>query len=321
MFQASRLSKLRAGKNQCATESSKTAPTTLAMCRALGLSEHRRYEIFADAFTLRSSSAPSARVGAATTELKGKLYMFSGRGGVAVAPIDERGSLWALEPSTDSWSSIAPSSNSYPAPRSYHCMTNDGQDTIYVHAGCPEKGRLSDLWAFTVSTSEWKQLAAAPDPPRGGPSMAFVDGRIYRMNGFDGEHEQGGSIDVYDIAANSWSSIDFLADGVDDPGARSVAALLPVRVNDDTWLVTLLGESDPSNLGHQGAGKMLSDVWAYSLEAGKWSRVTTSSGAVPEGRGWFDADVVNIDGKDGVVVVGGLGESNERLDDAWLLGF
>jgi hypothetical protein len=41
--------------------------------------------------------------------------------------------------------------------------------------------------------------------------------------------------------------------------------------------------------------------------------------SAPEARGWFDADVAKVDGKDCVVIVGGLGESNERLDDAWLL--
>ena len=40
-----------------------------------------------------------------------------------------------------------------------------------------------------------------------------------------------------------------------------------------------------------------------------------------EGRGWFDADVVTVQGKEAVAVVGGLGESNERLSDLWVLEF
>ena len=238
-----------------------------------------------------------------------------------MAPVDEKGYLWVLDLSTETWSMLAPSSSTYPEPRSYHCMTNDGQDTIYIHAGCPEAGRLSDLWAFSTSTLKWKQLASAPDPPRGGPSMAYANGKIYRMNGFDGKTELGGQLDVFDPSSGTWSSNLFPADGMNGPGARSVAVLVTVNIGGDTLLVTIFGESDPSSLGHQGAGKMLSDGWTYSLKDEKWSMIVTGNQDAPDARGWFGADVLSVDGRSGIAVVGGLGESNDRLDDAWLLSF
>jgi hypothetical protein len=71
-----------------------------------------------------------------------------------------------------------------------------------------------------------------------------------------------------------------------------------------------------------GAGKMLADVWVYGVEEGRWRVVRTEEGEeAPRGRGWFGADVVRIEGREAVVVVGGLGEGNERLDDAWVLKF
>ena len=265
--------------------------------------------------------SPSPRVGAATTTLHGRIYMFSGRGGEAMAPIEEDGHIWVFDSSTEVWTSLPPLSSMHPEARSYHAMTNNGSDTIYVHAGCPEKGRLSDLWAFNIHDREWKQLATAPGAQRGGPSLAYADGKIYRMNGFDGKTEQGGALDVFDVASNSWSSLEFAPDGKTGPGARSVAALVPVRKDGNVTLVTLFGESDPSSLGHLGAGKMLSDSWAYSVKDKTWTNVGGLSVEVPQARGWFDADVVSVEGDEGVVVVGGLGESNERLDDAWLLRF
>lgn len=66
---------------------------------------------------------------------------------------------------------------------------------------------------------------------------------------------------------------------------------------------------------------MLSDIWAYSLEKGTWSVVLPQNKELPDARGWFDADVVKINDKESVVVAGGLGESNERLDDLWVLSF
>jgi N-acetylneuraminic acid mutarotase len=196
-------------------------------------------------------------------------------------------------------------------------MTSDGADTLYLHAGCPETGRLSDLWAFRLSTREWTRLASAPDPPRGGTSIAFADGALYRMNGFDGKSEQGGSVDVYSPETNTWWSYAFVADGVSGPEARSVSALLPVRIGCRVALVTLFGERDPSALGHQGAGKMLGDVWVFGVEERSWMRVDVQ-GEAPRARGWFAADVL---GENAIVVQGGLDESNGRLGDVWILSF
>ncbi|KAF7717308.1 Uncharacterized protein PECH_005088 [Penicillium ucsense] len=268
-----------------------------------------------------ASLSPSARVGTASATLNGKMYLFSGRGGVAMAPIDEQGSIWEYDPSTTSWCLLQPSmtgSTAVPAARSYHCMASDGKDTLYVHAGCPESGRLSDLWSFSVSRREWRPCEAAPGPPRGGTSIAFTNGKLYRMNGFDGKTEQGGNLDIYTPESNTWEPHVYSADGEHGPSPRSVSALLPICVRGRSYLVTLFGERDPSSLGHQGAGKMLGDVWAFDLENKNWEIVELQGTKPPVARGWFDADVMS---SSAVIVHGGLGESNERLGDVWKLEF
>ncbi|KAK4547472.1 hypothetical protein LTR36_001128 [Oleoguttula mirabilis] len=262
---------------------------------------------------------PSARVGSASTGLGSKVYFFSGRGGEAMAPVDEEGHLWELEPSTSRWTLLAPLSDAHPAARSYHAMTSDGKDTIFLHAGCPEQGRLGDLWSFDLATKQWRERKAAPEPQRGGTSIAFTAGKLYRMGGFDGKTEQGGSLDIYDPNTDDWSTLHYNADGKSGPGARSVAALLPIAIDGKQHLVSMFGESDPSSLGHQGAGNMLGDVWAWSIDDEMWRPICASN--MPAPRGWFDADVVTLDGKQSIVVVGGLAHSNDRLDDAWLLSF
>jgi hypothetical protein len=268
-------------------------------------------------------ASPSPRVGSASSTLHGKIYLFSGRGGKAMAPIEENGAVWAFDPSAATWTLLSPSDLSKPFPeaRSYHCSTSNSDDKIYIHAGCPETGRLSDLWSFQPSSRTWLRLADAPAPPRGGTSIVFHQGLLYRMNGFDGKTEQGGSLDVYDPTSNTWSSRQYPADGVAGPTPRSVGALLPLVVDGKSSLVTLFGERDPSSLGHQGAGKMLGDVWAYDIGLATWSKVAAKGGdasSEPSPRGWFDADVIN---HSEILVVGGLGETNERLNDAWLLKF
>lgn len=253
------------------------------------------------------------------------MYLFSGRGGTEMAPIEENGAVWEFDPRASSWACLKPADASEPFPpaRSYHSSTSDGTTAFYVHAGCPEKGRLSDLWRFDVAQRTWTQLPEAPAPHRGGTSIAYSNDRLYRMNGFDGTTEQGGSVDVFDISANSWSTETFNADGHDGPEPRSVCALLPVRLMGKDKLLTLFGEHDPSSLGHAGAGKMLSDVWIYDISENWWTELhPDTKDGVPDPRGWFDADVVrNKDGNDSIVLHGGLGENNERLSDVWLLAF
>lgn len=262
---------------------------------------------------------PSPRVGTASTVLNGDIYIFSGRGGTAMDAIDEGGKLWRYSPSENTWSVAEPASpdSPAPAPRSYHAMASDGVSTIYVHAGCPAQGRLSDLWAFDIHNREWKELPPAPAPPRGGTSIAFCGGKIYRMGGFDGKSEQGGSIDVYDVDKKTWNSVPFLA-GQDGPEARSVAVLLVFKVRDRGMLLTMFGERDPSALGHAGAGKMLGDVWTFDIEEKIWSKVYVE-GDAPAPRGWFDADVMQSNNGDAVVVHGGLAVDNSRLGDVWKL--
>jgi galactose oxidase-like protein len=266
--------------------------------------------------------SPSPRVGSASTTLRGKIYMFSGRGGIAMAPVEENGALWVYDPLVSTWSLLSPDASSpYPAARSYHCLASDGDDKIYVHAGCPEKGRLSDLWFFRVSDRTWVQLASAPNPPRGGTSITFAGGLLYRMNGFDGKVEQGGSLDIYNPTTDAWSVRSFSPNGVSGPTPRSVSALLSVNIHDRSSLVTLFGEHDPSSLGHQGAGKMASDVWVYDIDSQNWDEVKIHADNSPAARGWFAADVLREPTVDRIVVQGGLGETNERLRDLWVLDF
>lgn len=274
----------------------------------------------------QARSSPLARVGAASTALGGKLYVFGGRGGVDMKCLESRGCLDVCDTTPDppSWSVLGPTQHDantpLPEDRSYHSMTSDNKKTIYLHAGCPEKGRLHDLWAFDVDARRWKRLASAPGEGRGGTSIAVAQsGLLYRVNGFDGKTEQGGSVDVYNPSKDEWSSIHYNADGVNGPEPRSVGTLVATTSRaGHEYLVTMFGEGSPSDLGHAGAGRMFSDVWAWDVGGDRWHRVEFDERAPqPAARGWFDADAWRSAGK--VVVHGGLADDNQRLCDMWTL--
>lgn len=239
-------------------------------------------------------------------------------------PVEEEGGLWRYDVSQAHWSLVKPADSSapFPAGRSYHCIASDGETSVYVHSGCPETGRLSDIWRFDVTKKIWTELASAPDPARGGASIAFSNGKLYRINGFDGKTEQGGSLDVFDVASASWSSIAYKPDGISGPEPRSVSTLVPVSIHGKVFVVTMFGERDPSSLGHAGAGKMLADVWAFDIEEKVWQKVQIGDQDLPVARGWFDADVAKDEaGNDSIIVHGGLDEDNKRLGDVWALRF
>ncbi|PNS21875.1 hypothetical protein CAC42_473 [Sphaceloma murrayae] len=265
-----------------------------------------------------TSSNPVPRVGHATALLNSTIHLFSGRGGPSMSPLPDTtpGSLYTLSLTPEplpSWTLVPPSAASpSPSPRSYHAFTSNGTDTLYLHAGCPSSGRLSDFWSFHVPTATWTSLPPAPGKPRGGTSIAFAQGRVYRFGGFDGTVEVGGAIDYFDVAAGRWETRTFAPDGKEGPGPRSVAALLPVVVGGRTVLLSLFGEGEASALGHEGAGTFWGDVWGWDVREEKWEMVE-QSGEGPGARGWFAA---GSEGQGGVVQ-GGLVEGNERKGDLW----
>jgi len=194
-------------------------------------------------------------------------------------------------------------------------MASDNVDLIYLHGGCPEEGRLADLWSFSISSREWIRLSHAPGPPRGGSSLCFCSytKKLYRFGAFDGVTEVGGTIDIYDPETDSWSEQDFEADGENGPLPRSVAGLIELSVDGRPFIVSLFGEGSPSSLGHAGAGKFFGGAWAWDIYEKKWYKVAVDKEA-PSPRGWFSAASL---GEGKVIIHGGLGENNERLDDVW----
>lgn len=139
------------------------------------------------------------------------------------------------------------------------------------------------------------------------------------------------------------------------PGNRSVAGMQTVTIGGVAgreYLILLFGERDPSNAGHEAAGKFWDDIWAYELtrpttaasvmgavfgnksgagaaatEPGKWFKVETeayddeddTSAAGPGPRGWFATAHMGELEERGVVVWGGLNDANQRLGDGWIL--
>lgn len=257
-----------------------------------------------------------------------------------MSPIDESGLVYAYDPSSRAWTSLKPTSSTYPEPRSYHSAASAPGQFI-IHGGCAAVGRLNDTWSFDINTRAWKRLADAPGLGRGGTALTVADGRVFRFGGFDGKTEAGGAIDSLGLSASpgsnagsnkgaqeEWKSTVFgeqtglgrdaaqtkLEGKEDYPGPRSVSGLH--HVGGDR-LILLYGEGRPSHTGgHDAAGSFWDDVWAYDPKEQRWSKVEIT-GDKPDARGWFASDA----GEVGLALSGGLDDSNTRLSDTWVLRF
>ncbi|KAJ9107311.1 hypothetical protein QFC21_000761 [Naganishia friedmannii] len=293
--------------------------------------------------TSSSKLRPSARVGAGLTADRERnlLYLWGGRQSKEMTPCDA--SLWIYDVTSDTWTEVkaaedAGAEHEVPAERSYHCMAVLG-DELFPPA-------------------KWNTLPSAPEPGRGGTvlcPLAFPLHRksepqqvLVRYGGFAG-HELGSSLDVYDPSSRSWSTLSLPPTSDSTPEPRSVHALIPfpssstTRESGDIVALMLFGERDPApvELGHNGAGKFHSDVWALRYtpspadkdsnaqadiaDGFSFQRVHMGHEAHPDGeerpepRGWFGADLwTDGDGAGRVVVFGGLNGKNERLGDLWL---
>ncbi|MCJ1438583.1 hypothetical protein MMC27_007973 [Xylographa pallens] len=247
---------------------------------------------------------PAPRVGHTAVAIADRIYVFGGRGGADMKPLEEEGRVWVFDTISNTWSYLNPlSGNPYPEARSYHAAVasihplpckkdhtinavgspdDEAHGTIFVHGGCPASGRLADVWAFDVAARTWMRYADAPGASRGGPCLTFTQNRLYRFGGFDGEHEIGGHVDYLEVAVNTfndkggqgelsvfassqWKTISF-PEGMQSPGNRSVAGLHPITTGQGrNYLLLFLGERDPSSKGHEGAGMFWDDVWSFQL--------------------------------------------------------
>ncbi len=184
---------------------------------------------------------PEKRVGHTAAVIGERIFVFGGRGGKDMKPLEENGRVWVYYTRLDVWSHLDPMPNTpFPPARSYHCTasidkpepanmktvkidnalemprpgtiaesaTTDeekgGYGTVFIHAGCPSSGRVNDLWGFDVWSRTWKEFPTAPGKPRGGTSIAISKSRIYRYGGFNGQGEEGGQIDYLELGLDTF---------------------------------------------------------------------------------------------------------------------
>ncbi|MCJ1450254.1 hypothetical protein MMC28_000583 [Mycoblastus sanguinarius] len=266
-------------------------------------SEHDEvdYQIISSQSSTIGGGIPSPRVGHTASVVNDRIYIFGGRGGKAMKPLEENGRVWVYDTKLDRWNFLDPAKgSSFPEPRSYHASAStehplgngkdqtehpmgesasdfDDHGSVFVHAGCPASGRLADVWIFDIASRIWTQLADIPGPARGGPSLTFTQDRLYRYGGFDGEKELGGPLQY----------LRFIVSTFDDNGGKGELAVTPVTGQWET-VEPPPGTPMPGNRSVAGLQPATTGQGRNYLMLLMGERDPSSSGHEGAGRFWDD---------------------------------
>lgn len=86
------------------------------------------YQIIGAKATTDEGAVPCPRVGHTASVVDDRIYVFGGRGGKAMKPLEENGRVWVFDTKLSQWSYLDPAQDSpYPAARSYHASTSTEQ--------------------------------------------------------------------------------------------------------------------------------------------------------------------------------------------------
>lgn len=96
---------------------------------------------------------PAPRVGHASAVIGTRIFIFGGRGGPDMKPLDEAGRVWVFDTRSRSWSYLDPAPAVQggaivhrPSPRSYHCATATGRPRDFAQPRRP-KAQTWQEWA------------------------------------------------------------------------------------------------------------------------------------------------------------------------------
>lgn len=115
------------------------------------------------------TNIPEARVGHATAVIGSRIFLFGGRGGPDMKPLEEAGRVWVFDTRTNTWSYLDPAPAikggaivPHPAARSYHCATSYDRPQ--------EFGTLAD----SKPAETWKEWALGDTSKTGIPQDPVV---------------------------------------------------------------------------------------------------------------------------------------------------
>lgn len=120
------------------------------------------YQVIPAEATASAGDVPPPRVGHTASKVDERIYIFGGRGGKEMKPLEERGRVWVFDTKLNKWSFLDPKDGSpSPASRSYHASTSTEHPMSNVAAPSePPAGSVAS--ALTMTTNESYHQTKSP---------------------------------------------------------------------------------------------------------------------------------------------------------------
>lgn len=182
---------------------------------------------------------PEPRVGHATAVIGSRIFLFGGRGGPDMKPLEEAGRVWVFDTRTRAWSHLDPAPavkggaiTIHPAARSYHCATaTDKPQDFAMASSSPSAPPNAPAAATTTPASpiaglrrraeSWRDWAVGDtsqtgipqDPVVGNVAENAVDqesrgyGTLFIHAGCLASGERGSDLWAFDVRSRMWTEL------------------------------------------------------------------------------------------------------------------
>lgn len=157
------------------------------------------YQIIRSKATTDDGAVPCSRVGHTASVVDDRIYMFGGRGGKAMKPLEENGRVWVFDTKMNQWSYLDPAQGSpYPASRSYHASTS----TEHPMSAFQEK-TVQDSTPFNAAQEETKTDQTVN--PLGTTASWLDDHGTIFIHGGCPASGRVSDVWAFDVASRLWS--------------------------------------------------------------------------------------------------------------------
>lgn len=157
------------------------------------------YQVIPARTSKDEGAVPSARVGHTASVVDDRIYVFGGRGGKAMKPLEENGRVWVFDTKMNQWSYLDPiNGSSYPAARSYHASTST-EDPVSTF----REKVVQDPTPFSASEDQTKSDQTLN--PLGTTASGFDDHGTVIIHGGCPVSGRASDVWAFNIASRLWS--------------------------------------------------------------------------------------------------------------------
>lgn len=157
------------------------------------------YQVIPAKATADEGAVPSPRVGHTASVVDDRIYVFGGRGGKAMKPLEENGRVWVFDTKMNQWSYLDPAKGSpYPAARSYHASTSTEHPVSTLR-----ENAVQDPPPFNAARHQTKNDQTVN--PLGTTASGFDDHGTIFIHGGCLASGRVSDVWAFDIASKLWS--------------------------------------------------------------------------------------------------------------------